>query len=296
MLLSSKLLVSTVKALVLGAVALAATAAHASDPTPLPDAPSSQWRLEVTPYGWAPFLKGDATIKGRTAAVDFTPVDVLKHLNAVPFMGAIEARRGAFSVYGDIVYANVAGSGSFVRARNFGPVGATVGVSASAEFEQLVMEFGAGYELMKWHSGTSTTTLEVLAGARYWQQQLGVGVDVTGALNIGGLQISGNRAFARSGSVDWVDPLVGFKINHAMSPGQEVFLKADYGGFNVGSDHSWNLMGAYQFEWMVRDGVTYSGLLGYRLLDVDYSQGSDVTEYRYNVLQHGPVMGMNINF
>ena len=45
-----------------------------------------------------------------------------------------------------------------------------------------------------------------------------------------------------------------------------------------------------------QDGVTYSGILGYRVLDVDYEQGSGRTKYEYDVLQHGPVSGLTIAF
>ena len=42
--------------------------------------------------------------------------------------------------------------------------------------------------------------------------------------------------------------------------------------------------------------MTYSGLLGYRALDVDYKQGSGRNKYEYDVLQHGPVTGLTIGF
>ena len=42
--------------------------------------------------------------------------------------------------------------------------------------------------------------------------------------------------------------------------------------------------------------MTYSGLLGYRALDVDYEQGSGRTKYEYDVLQHGQVTGLTIAF
>jgi hypothetical protein len=73
-------------------------------------------------------------------------------------------------------------------------------------------------------------------------------------------------------------------------------FRADIGGFTVGSDFSWNVLAAYKFDFAVRDGVTYSGLLGYRLLDVDYSGSANGATYEYNVLQHGPLMGLSMRF
>ena len=56
------------------------------------------------------------------------------------------------------------------------------------------------------------------------------------------------------------------------------------------------MLAAYSFKICVQDGVTYSGLLGYRALDVDYEQGSGRTKYEYDVLQHGPLTGLTISF
>jgi len=46
---------------------------------------------------------------------------------------------------------------------------------------------------------------------------------------------------------------------------QDVDIKCGLtGGFDVGSKFSWNVLAAYSFDFAVRDGVTYSGVLGYR--------------------------------
>ena len=73
-------------------------------------------------------------------------------------------------------------------------------------------------------------------------------------------------------------------------------LRADVGGFDVGSKFSWNALAAYSWEFAVRNGVTYSGILGYRALSVDYEQGSGVNKYQYDVVQHGPIMGLTVKW
>ena len=112
----------------------------------------------------------------------------------------------------------------------------------------------------------------------------------------GDLVLSDGIAIARGGSVDWVDPLVGGRIRHQLVPGHELMLRGDIGGFGAGSEFSWNVLGAYSFKICIYDGVTYSGLLGYRALDVDYEQGAGRTKYEYDVLQHGPLTGLSIAF
>lgn len=256
-----------------------------------------QWTVHATPYGWLPFLNGTSTIRGRATDIDLKPIDVLENLDAVPWMSYTELRKGPLVLYNDIFYAKLGASGSEVRARDFGPILAgSFGASATLDFEQLVIELGGAYEVARWQGSSTFTAIDILAGARYWHQRLEVGVDIAGSVNIGGFELSGNRAINRSGSVDWVDPLIGVRLRHGLAPGQEVVVRADIGGFDIGSDLSWNLMGAYSFDIGVRDGITYTGVLGYRALDVNYSDGAGPSRYRYNVLQHGPIVGLTVSF
>jgi hypothetical protein len=120
--------------------------------------------------------------------------------------------------------------------------------------------------------------------------------DLTAGLDLNGVVVSRNRAIARSGDVDWVDPLVGFRVRHQLAPGQELVFRADVGGFDAGSQFSWNVLGAYSFTFAVRNGVTYSGLLGYRALSVDFEEGSGLNRYKFDVVQHGPVVGLTVGF
>jgi hypothetical protein len=47
--------------------------------------------------------------------------------------------------------------------------------------------------------------------------------------------VSRNRAIARSGDVDWVDPLVGFRVRPQLAPGQALVFRLDVGGFDAGN-------------------------------------------------------------
>ena len=82
----------------------------------------------------------------------------------------------------------------------------------------------------------------------------------------------------------------------AAKPADGLAADGDFGGFGVGSQFSWNALAAYSFAFAKRDGVTYSGLLGYRALSADYEQGSGRTKYVYDVVMHGPVTGLTIGF
>ena len=157
------------------------------------------------------------------------------------------------------------------------------------------------YEIARWDSGGSLkdaqagksfTAIEALGGFRYWNQQLDLNFNLSGTIDTTGLALSGNRAIARSGTVDWVDPLIGLRLRHQVEPGKELVLRGDIGGFGVGSQFSWNLLAAYNYQ-IAKSTSLY---LGYRALDVDYTQGQGRTLYEFNVIQHGPVTGLTIQF
>ena len=280
-------------AMVLAMAGLVRTAASADlGPSPAPASPLSKWTLMVAPYGWATWLDGTETVKGRTVDVSVSPTELIGDLDQVPFMGYVEARRGPFALYGDLVYASVGLDADAVRSRRVRPeVGGTVAASAGLDYEQTILELGGAYQVVG-----GTTAFDVLAGARYWHQHANLRLRISADVEIGDLDISRGIAIARSGGVDWVDPVIGARIRHQLAPGKELMLRGDIGGFGAGSQFSWNVMAGYSFVLCDKDGVTYSGLLGYRLLDVDYEQGSGRTKYEYDVLQHGPLLGLAVSF
>ena len=75
-------------------------------------------------------------------------------------------------------------------------------------------------------------------------------------------------AFAPSGDLEWVDPFVGFRIRHEMGPSKELGLEADFGGFGVSSDFSWQVVGTYGFDTTCL-GTPLNAVIGYRALSVD---------------------------
>jgi hypothetical protein len=252
----------------------------------------SQWTLIFAPYGWLPGLNGNTTVKGRTTDVDVGPFRVLEHIDGVPWMSYAEARKGRLGFYNDIVYAPLGVDVSAARSVGRLSLDATLGL----DIEQAIVEVGATYEVARWNAFGGSTAVDLLAGARYWHQHATLNLALTGALDISGLAIVRSRAIARAGDVDWVDPLVGVRLRHQLAPGQELVLRGDVGGFDAGSQFSWNVVGAYSFEMGVYHGLTFSGLLGYRALSVDFEKGSGLSRYEFDVIQHGPLLGLIVRF
>ena len=69
-------------------------------------------------------------------------------------------------------------------------------------------------------------------------------------------------------------------------------VRGDAGGFGVGSELTWNLVGNVQYHL----SRTVSLGMGYRALSIDYEQGSGTDHFRYNMIMHGPALGVAFRF
>jgi hypothetical protein len=76
------------------------------------------------------------------------------------------------------------------------------------------------------------------------------------------------------------------------SPAWNFVLSGDVGGFDVGSKFSWQVLALLEHEFCRSRTVTWSAMLGYKALSVDYTQGSGLTLYEYDMTMHGPIFGV----
>ncbi len=250
-------------------------------------AAESPWSFTFTSYGWVPWMSGSMAVKGRSFDVQADPSQILGHLDwsTLPaWMSYAEARNGPIGLFNDIVYANISGSKGFAKELPGSLPPLSGGVSV--DYVQAIVEFGGAYQI--WSGANPAlarpAAFDLLAGGRYWHQD----VEVSAAL--------GPLVADRSGSVDWVDPFIGARLRQQIAPGESLMLRADVGGFGVGSDASWQVLATYNWQMCMLGGHLIDGYLGYRALSVDYSQGSGSTAYKYDVLMQGPVMGTTLHF
>jgi hypothetical protein len=168
--------------------------------------------------------------------------------------------------------------------------------SGGVDIRETIIEAGAAYEIGKWHLFTGWTAVDLLAGARYWRESVDINLALSATLDTAGLVLTRGRAIARSGDVEWVDPLVGLRLRQQLAPGHDLVLRGDVGGFDAGSQFSWNALAAYSFQIGTYHGATYSGLLGYRALSVDFEKDSGRTRLEFDLIQHGPLLGLVVSF
>lgn len=292
-----------VPVLAITALALLAGAARAdgfvTTVTPVEPGPTG-WHFQFTPYAWLPWMDGDAVVRGRQFDVNQNPGQVLDTLDFA-FMGYMQARRGAITLYTDIVYSDNTNSGDFARSKTFSPhVAGSIGGVVSADFQQWIAEFGGLYETNRFRVGPGygdpNLLLDMGGGIRYWHQDLDVNVALAGTVNVDGLITTGSGALARSGGVNWVDPFIGARLTYLHSPTESFVVRGDIGGFSIGSRFTWQAVATYNFYLGSHAAIDYDGYLGWRALSVDYVKGRGAARYEYDVLEQGPVIGITGKF
>lgn len=228
---------------------------------------SDSWQFHLAPYAWLAGQSGSvATLPGLPPVdidINFYD-DVLGNINgALMLVG--EARKGRLGVVVDTVYTDIqldnATPGKFfdtVSSRT------TSWIVSGSGFYRLVEQAGS--------------FIDGLVGLRYWS------VDSELALSGGpaGYYDIDNRE-------SWVDPIVGFKGLTRL--GESRFYVNGFaliGGFGVGSDFMWDVNVNLGYQWT----ESFSTLIGYRYLDVDYEED----QFLYDVSQDGIILGLSWRF
>ncbi len=267
---------------------------------PAQEAELEPWRFNATAYGWLTSISGSTTAKGQTFDVNAGFFDILSNSSSIAaFDGYIEANKGKVGVYGDLVWSNLGFSKSAARYRNPVP-GLTVSGVANAQvnLQTTIVEVGGIYEFARWsHSPTSFTALDGLLGIRYWNNAVEAKIDTVATANVYnlGLERSMGLTIARDDGLEWIDPVVGFRLRHQFTPTQSASLRGDIGGFGLGSQLSWQAVGVYSYGWKV-DNYLLAGMIGYRALAANYSAGWGLNTRGMDIVMHGPLIGFSVKF
>ena len=136
---------------------------------------------------------------------------------------------------------------------------------ASLEVDQWMIEFSGGYAIRPF--------LTLLAGGRY--NSLSNRLIFTSEIHV---------------TEDWVDPFLGGRLTLTPAPKWGLHLRADVGGFGVGSDVAWQVMPAV--EWIASQRL--SALLAYRVIGMDYE--NEDNGFKYDVTISGPALGLTGRF
>lgn len=254
-----------VTGLVLTSRAFAADQVAPDNAPPPPAALEQGWTFTVAPYGWLAGLSGTVRQFGLDPIeVDASFIDILGHFE-IGGMAVAEARYDRFGVAVDFQYVKMStgvDTPPGIIADNVELTAETLTALGAAEYRV--------YE-------TDTTSFDLMAGGRLWS--VNTDVDPQGGI--------GDALFFSDGDT-WVDPIVGGRARIALSEHAYFTGWAMVGGFGLGSDFTWDVMGAVGYE--VSDSIAVIG--GYRALGVDYTNG----DFTFDVVQQGPIIGARFAF
>ena len=230
-------------------------------------APQSDWSFLVEPYMMFPNMSGSIGLGNLPeATIDGSSNDILGQLK-MGFMLNAEATNGKWTIGSDFLYMDLAQG---VKDRNLVKSGE---VSA----KQLGWEASGMYKVIPW-------------------LDLGIGgvvnsVNSSADLNVKALG-GGTTAKSKSLTKTWFDPMLIARINSNEVNKFIYQFRTEIGGFGIGSDLAWNLQAYAGYRFSKLFQVT----AGYRIISLDYQNGSGENTFIYNVDTSGAVVRLGFNF
>jgi len=243
-------------------------------------ASDSGWQIDAQPYIWIPAsIKGDSTVSGSTAKLDLTFGDIIDDFDKIfALSGRLEAWKGDWGIIFDGMYVSLE---SEFNVNPFG--GGPRELDIDVDIEQSIVDFGLGWRAIdrpfdEAASEGPRLRIDLLGGLRY--QYLKQRIDLA-PVSLGT-------------SKDWVELMIGARVEVQLNEKLAVGVRADASGFGIGSasDLTWNLYAGIDYRFK----SSFSLKLGYRLLDMDYDNGSGRDEFGLDVRLHGPYIGATFRF
>lgn len=239
--------------------------AYANGGTPPTPAPQ-QWHIHIAPYAWIFGMKGNMTLKNQVADLDFTPIDVLKSIQDIDFIGQLhtELQRGPLDLMLDTTYLRLTKK---IRFNKFG-----VDITPAMG----IVDFGAYYTVSEFapiHNANRNIALQVFGGGRYFYMSA---------------KLKPLRLRTISDNAAFITPIIGGRLQLPLSENFGVNVRGDIGGFGIDdAKFTWaaTILGHYRFHkhWFVA--------LGYRWLDLNFSQGEGKNKTGVDALLSGPIIG-----
>lgn len=261
------------------------------------------WKFLALPYLWAINLNGGMTLRGETLDVNATFIDALTRSSSFPlaFMGRAEAENGPFFAYGDIAWAQMRFSGSALSLRSpLADLAVSASVSGRLKTTLTIGEAGFGYELARWKllgAPESFTAIDAYTGLRYVNMTANLNLDAIASASSSalGVTVVDGKSVTGTGTLWWMDPVVGLRLRHSFAPGSKFEARADIGGFGAGSKFSWQFYGGYSTDFDYND-THFTALIGYRALGMNFEKYVEGRANGLNLVIHGPVTGLGVKF
>ncbi len=232
-----------------------------------------RWRVIFSPYVWGASLTGNAGLMGRSTSVDVPFKDILNNLD-MSFMGNIEITNGTYGAYFDGQYTKTSQKED-VLDRQLG-LDITSTTLTGGVFYRIYQHDLDG---LTYYGRQRVFAIEPTAGIRWTQIKAKLNVD----------------PFTESRQANWTDPFIGTRVLYDIGERWNISAEADIGGFGAGTKLSANGQIYLGYRTRVFNLPTI-WRVGYRALYQDYHDDDSREKFKYDVTQHGPVVGWSVQF
>jgi opacity protein-like surface antigen len=224
----------------------------------------SGWEFAVTPYLWMSGFKADInTPQGEDINVDESFTNILGDLKFA-MMGAFEAKHGRFVSVQDLMYLSLGASAD----GHIGPVP----IDADVDEKLLTTTHLFGYRVVD----DGPMFVDLFAGGRITTVK--VDVDISGPI----------QTIHRDSKKTQFGPVIASRVRFPLSEKWGVAIYGDLGGFGVGADLSWQLLGTVQYDLSDR----WRLLAGWRHFNAKQSKNN----FDVDIKLDGPILGATYRF
>jgi hypothetical protein len=262
-------------ALLAGAVTMASTA-HAQ-------VPEDRWTYQAIVYGYFPDIGGSTRFPERSGGsnIDVDIGKILSNLNFT-FMGTMEARKGRWGLFTDLIYLDVSGDQNGSRDFRVGGQGIPASLSSNLDvgIKGTLWTIAGEYLAVN----APSTTLYVVGGARLLDVKESLSYSLSADF---GPFVGPGRSGGTDVKQSYWDAVVGVKGRYDFGAQREWFVPF-YADVGTGqSDLTYTLFAGlgYQFRWG-------SILGGWRYIDYKFKSGSNIEGLDFN----GPMVGVGFNW
>lgn len=228
------------------------------------DSTDGEWQFLLSPlFLWAQGIEGSSTIGPVEAPLNIEFKDALSNLE-MTFTVHFEMKRDKLTLFGEYQYVNL-GPEAYL------PNGKAVDIG----FKDTIAELGAAY----WVAGTEKTDWEIIGGARYTKQELGVSAQ---EIDLDLLDVS----------EDWWVGFIGGRMAATLSENWTFIARVDYGA-GFGDNSIWNLNAMFDYRFRNWGSM----FVGYKYMSYDYdNEQTGFSRYAYDANQQGPLIGLSFHW
>jgi hypothetical protein len=237
-------------------------APSAPGPKPVPSA-SENLKVDATAYVWFPGVHGNLSGFDNDLGFKASPSDLLSHFS-FGGMGFVGAQYNKLVATSDFIGVSL----KVTRTRELKPPPMPE-ISADLRLRNIIFTQKFGYRVID----SQKINVDGLAGFRFWH---------FGTTLIPTPPPTGNNPYS---SQNWVDPLVGARIQVPLAPKLRIEIAGDAGGWGTGSQLEYQIFGGLSHKIDPRWAVT----AGWRYLYLSYGPRSPVD---IQIAESGVIFGV----